>query len=395
MNERFDFPEGVKIMKKALLFALVLVLFLSACSSNRQKLSPQANLYLKSANVYYSQRDNDDLLKKSLGLYEKVLNDNPNHVIALKRSADLNYFFAQRIEPKKDDKTGAISGLENAAEAVRLFKITYGKYDSVVTVMNTFEKLNDDEKSVKRDAGRKKESSWVKIFRISQMQIEKAQYPEAKTNLEDLIKLDPKRDEPLRSMVILAQASQDTTSFELYLTKVLANSPDDLNMLRLLGVHYYNQQDYAKAVTYFERIMNLNLTDLDNLTNLTNAYYELGDFANANNVNQRILRIEPENLGALITAKDIAKKLNNQDDEILYMQKIVAKTPTAANLRTYCYMMLNYQKLDGLMEYAERWYELEPTNSEAIQMCWTIATRTNRKDLAQKYIDIFNALPKE
>lgn len=382
-------------MKKALLFALVLVLFLSACSSNRQKLSPQANLYLKSANVYYSQRDNDDLLKKSLGLYEKVLNDNPNHVIALKRSADLNYFFAQRIEPKKDDKTGAISGLENAAEAVRLFKITYGKYDSVVTVMNTFEKLNDDEKSVKRDAGRKKESSWVKIFRISQMQIEKAQYPEAKTNLEDLIKLDPKRDEPLRSMVILAQASQDTTSFELYLTKVLANSPDDLNMLRLLGVHYYNQQDYAKAVTYFERIMNLNLTDLDNLTNLTNAYYELGDFANANNVNQRILRIEPENLGALITAKDIAKKLNNQDDEILYMQKIVAKTPTAANLRTYCYMMLNYQKLDGLMEYAERWYELEPTNSEAIQMCWTIATRTNRKDLAQKYIDIFNALPKE
>jgi tetratricopeptide (TPR) repeat protein len=382
-------------MKKALLFALVTILLLSACSSNRQKLSPQANLYLKSANVYYSQKDNDDLLKKALGLYEKVLADNPNHVIALKRSADLNYFFALRIEPKKDDKTGTISGLENASEAIRLFKITYGKYDSVVTVMNTFEKLNDEERSIKRDAARKKESSWVKIFRISQMQIEKAQYPEAKTNLETLISLDPNRQEPLRSMVILAQASQDTTSFELYLTKVLAQSPDDKDMLRMLGVHYYNKQEYAKAITYFEKIMNMDLTDLDNLTNLTNAYYELGDYNAANAVNQRILRIEPDNLGALITAKDIARKLGNQDDEILYMQKIVAKTPTPENLRAYCYMMLNYQKYDGLMEYAERWYELEPTNSEAIQMCWTVATRTNRKDLAQKYIDIYNALPKD
>ena len=52
-------------MKHAFLLGLVILLVLTACSANRQKLSPQGNLNLKSANVYYQQKDNERFSAKS------------------------------------------------------------------------------------------------------------------------------------------------------------------------------------------------------------------------------------------------------------------------------------------------------------------------------------------
>jgi tetratricopeptide (TPR) repeat protein len=390
------YPQGVIIMKKALLIGLVIMIVLSACSANRQKLSPQGNLYLKSANVYYQQRDNETSLLKSLSLYEKVLENNPNHVLALKRSADLNYYFALPIEPKKDVKEGqaVFSNMENAVKAIDYFKITYAKYDAVLTVMNTFEKLSEAERAIKRDATKKKESSWVKMLKISQLLIETKKYDDASGTLEYIAKLDPSKQEPLRMMVILFQETKDSQKFEYYLNKVLDVSPGDVEMLQLLGVHYYNNKEYAKAAANFNEVMKLKPLDIDNMINLTDSYLELGDSLSAMTVNSKILKIEPDNVTALITAKDISKKLGNQADEIAYMKRIIDIEPTAANLKAYLYMMVIYNNYEDVLDYAEQWYALDNTNKEAVQMCYIIAQKINRKDLMTKYNDIYQALPK-
>ncbi len=389
------FIQGVCIMKKALLLGMVIVLALAACSPNRQKLTPQSNLNLKSANVYYQQKDNDKSLEKALDLYEKVLADNPKHVVALKRSADLNYFFALKAEPRKEEKDGITDyfNMDSSVKTVEHLKITYTKCDTILSVMKSFVKLNKEEQYIKRDAAKKKNNSWLKILKISQLLMENKIYEEAISNLEYLVKLDNTKEEPLRMLVILYQDTKNNAKFEEYLNKVLAINPNDPLMLKLLGVHYYNAKDYANAAIYFEKIMSINLADTENLSNLTNAYYELGNYQAAWDTNQRILKIDPESLAALITAKDIAKKMGKQEEEIYYMQQIIAKNPTVETLRAYCYMMVNYQRYEGLIDYAEQWYDMDKTNKEAVQMCYAISQKINRKDLMAKYEAIYKLMP--
>ena len=66
-------------MKRIFLLTLAVLLFLTGCATNRHKLSPQANVDLKTANVYYSQQNVDEALK----YYNRVLQDNPDHALAL------------------------------------------------------------------------------------------------------------------------------------------------------------------------------------------------------------------------------------------------------------------------------------------------------------------------
>ena len=96
-------------MKKLIFLAMIAILVLSACSANRQKLSPQGNLNLKSANVYYAQHNAD----KALDFYQKVLKDNPDYYIALKRVADINLLY----------------GEQNAAKDVEYNTAAYTYYD--------------------------------------------------------------------------------------------------------------------------------------------------------------------------------------------------------------------------------------------------------------------------
>ncbi len=382
-------------MKNFLICAAVALLLLSACARNRQKLSPQGNLNLKSANVYYTQKDNEASLRKALGYYEKVLADNPEHVLALKRSADLVYYFATQIEPKKLEKGELVEfqNLDKATEVLAAFRTTYGRYDSVLVVMNRFEKLDDKERATRRDASKKKESSWVKSLKIAQILAENKSYEEAIRNYEYLSKLEPARPEPYRLLVSAYQEIKDQDKLEFYLDKVLSTNPDDVEMLSLMGAHYYNDNDYAKAITYFERIAAIRPLDINNLLLLSASHTELKEYQPALDALVKILKIEPENLDALTSAKDLSRALGNQDAEIDYMKRIINKRPNAENLKAYCYMMLGYKQLEGLMDYAEQWFNLDRTNKEAVQMCYTIAQQVGRKDLQQKYTDIYKAMP--
>jgi hypothetical protein len=68
------------------------------------------------------------------------------------------------------------------------------------------------------------------------------------------------------------------------------------------------------------------------------------------------------------------------------------KTEYKANLEKYCYRMYTLQKFDGLMEYAEKWFNLDTTNKSAADMCTLVANKIGRKDLEKKYSDISKKL---
>jgi tetratricopeptide (TPR) repeat protein len=388
-------------MKKVLMIVLITLLVLSVFAKQRQKLSPQNNLNLKSANVYYTQKDNDSSLLKALKLYNAILHDSPDNAIALKRSADLNYFFGVKNEPRidvKGDDTTYVN-FDKAAVSIDFYKAAYAKFDSVLVVMKDFTNLTKDEGVMKRDSIKKKESCWVRIFKIGQLLVEKKEYALAISTFETLYQYNPTKDDPLRMLVSIYQKQGNDTQIETYLEKIIAAKPNDMDMIKLLAAHYYNKDNYKKAAPYFKQIQANDPYDTNNLLLLANSYLKMDNNQEALNTLNLVLKLEPENLDALLSAKDLAMTLNNTDAEIGYWKQILAldssmedKTEYKANLEKYCYRMYTLQKFDGLMEYAEKWFNLDTTNKSAADMCTLVANKIGRKDLEKKYSDISKKL---
>ena len=333
-------------------------------------------------------------LQKALALYEKVLLDNPDHVMALKRSADLHLFFATPIEPKKLEKGDQVEyvNMNYASEVLDHLKITYTRYDKVVTVMDKFEKLNEDEKFLKRDAVRKKESSWVRMFNIGKLLFEQKSYPEAISILKYVNNLDETRQEPLRMLVAVYQETKDEVNTKLYLDKILAVSPDDPEMMQLMGAYHFNKGEYNLAIPYFQQILTLKPLDTNNMLLLSASYTELKDYQPALDLLVRVLKFEPENLDVLMSARDLARALDNKAAEIDYMKRVVALSPTIKNLEEFLFRMIALNEYTDLMPYAEQWFEKDPQNKIAVSTCILVAQKTGRADLEKRYTDIYRRL---
>ena len=388
-------------MKKVFLFGLISLLILTACSHNRQKLSPQGNLNLKSANVYFQQRDDEKSLEKALLLYEKVLTDNPKHMLALKRSADLNYFFATQIEPIRNEKDGKVeyARLDNAKQAINYFKKTYGKYDSVLTVIGTFEKLNEKERAIKRDSSKKKESSFIKLLKFGQYLADKVfnpkpDFPLSISTLEYLHKLEPERQEPMRLLVAVYQETKDSTKYEQFMKKILAVSPDDPDMMEMMAAYYFNDKEYEKALDYFKKILVARPLDINNMLLLAETYIILKDNQNALNILERALLLEPENLNVLKSAKNISRALDNVEAEMSYWARILSLSSSVENLEAFVLRKVILNDYTDLMPYAEQWFEKAPTSENAVIACYNIAKAIGRRDLELKYSEIFKRLNK-
>jgi tetratricopeptide (TPR) repeat protein len=430
-------------MKKALLLALIMALILGACAKNLQKLSPQGNLNLKSANVYYAQKSNPASLDKALKLYEEVLKDNPEHVLALKRSADLILNNALPLDTEKKAVGDSVYfvKMENAKRAIGMYKITYAKYSEVLRVLGTYPELTDDQKSIKRDSQRKKESSWVHMFNIAKVQfeqqltLENKDFTSARDNFEMIYKLDENRQEPLRSLVAIYQEMKDDAKFDEYLNKVLAVSPDDVEMIKLKGAFLYNKgsdlyskgtelfnkgtdlknnndSDGAKkffdeaqenfdganeyfdgAKEYFKIVMAARPLDTNNMLLLYECYLNIKDYPAALEIINKVLRLEPDSKEALVSAKNLAIAMENTVLEIDYWKRILVVDPSLANLSKITGRLLKLEMYSDALTYAEKWYNLDNSSVLAAQSCHFAAQRLNRPDIIMKYADILKRFP--
>jgi tetratricopeptide (TPR) repeat protein len=381
-------------MKNIVLMSLIAILLLSACATTRQKLTPQSNLDLKSANVYYQQKDNEKSLEKALFLYERVLKDNPEHVIALKRSADLNLFFATQIEPKKLEKDGKVDyqNMTNANKAMEFFEITYHKYDAVLRVLATFEKLTEDDRAMRRDSQKKKESCWVRMFKIGQYQFDNKMYDDAIKSIETVSKMEPARTEPYRMLIAVYQETKNDAKVEQYIKKVLETNPDDIDLQNMIGSMYYNNEEYDKAIVYFDKIMKARPLDINNMLLLSSCYTEKKDYPTALTILEKVLKLEPQNKDALVSAKLLARASDNKTAEIDYMKRLLPLDSSVEFLEEYCLRMNALEQFEGLMPYAEMWYAKDPTSKGAITLCIFLAGKMGRKDLEKKYSDIYKTL---
>ncbi|HNX37261.1 MAG TPA: tetratricopeptide repeat protein [Candidatus Cloacimonadota bacterium] len=356
-------------MKYAVILTLAVMLVLTACAAPRQKLSPQANVALKTANVYYAQKDTD----KALTYYNQVLADNPNYVIALRRVGDINLYMGESIPDK----------------SIEYNKIAYENYKKALDAYATFTETTDNDVIDKRDISKRKDSAWVRIFKAAESLQTAGSSREALAAYDTAYQLDKTRYEPLVKMKeIYVKDLKDNTKAEQIMLQLYQTKPEDPIIIQELAAFYYNSQRYNDALVYFEKARKANPTDVNNLMNIAFCYTELKDYPNALIVTNDILNIAPDNVEALSNASQIAFMMNDDNARLDYLKRLLYIRDNTDDYTAICALFSKNKQYIDMLNYAEKWYKYDSTSKYAVQFLILGAQQTKNKTLEKKYSDI-------
>lgn len=360
-------------MKHYLIIALAASLFLAACAAPRQKLSPQGNVNLKTANVYYAQQNVEEASK----YYTLVLQDNPDHVLGLRRMADINLYNGERF----------------ADQAVELNQAAYEGYDKAIRIMEGFTNLNEDEQADLRDMKKRKASAWTRIYKLGETQYDAGNTKEAMDIFELTSKLDPERLEPLIKLKTIYQKDlKDDAKAEALLRQLYEKDSDNLLLVQEMGIFYLNKKEYSTAIPYFEQVKAKEPLDLNNLMNLSYCYFESGNYQKAKENNDLVLNLEPSNPDALSDAKYIAYKLDDNEAALAYLKRLLDVRDNDQDYQEIAALLNEMKLYDDLITYGERWYGFDETSKLAVQYVVFAAQQVQNKALETKYTEILKKM---
>lgn len=361
-------------MRKLIIILLALTLVLGACSTARQKLTPQGNVNFKTAQVYYAQKN----VEKAEEFYNKVLADNPDHALSMRRMADINLY----------------KGENNPAKTVEYNKAAYELYDKAITAYGAYLNPTDEEKMDIRDMKRRRDSAWVRVYSAAEKAQTDGNTQQAMEIFELAAKLDGSRPEPIiRLKDIYQKDLKDPGKAENMLKQLLAKDPDNQAYILETGAFYFNQENYAEAAKYFERSKTINPSDMDNLLNLSFAYYELKDYDKALAETKLALALDPTNLEILDNAKNIALMKEDKQLAISYLEQLIDLRSTEEDFNEISVLLNDVKDYGKLITYAKKWHEWDDTNKYAVQFIVLAAQMTGDAALQKTYSDILKTMP--
>lgn len=358
-------------MRNLSIIVLAIVLLTTACAGPRQKLSPKANVALRTANMNYSQKIIEDAEKN----YLIVLEDCPNHAEALSRMGRICYARAEQISS---------TALENYTKS-------FDYVNRSIETYNSFDPFTDADRREVKELTDLRTSAWTRIFNIAEEERKDGNTKEAVDIYKQLLKMEPERDEPLRMMYEVYRDDPSKSELaEQTLMQIYAKNPDDLGILKNLGAYQYNEkEDYAKALEYFEKVRTIEPTDVNTLQLIASCQFELERYEDALSTLQMVLSIEPNNTDALSDAKTVAYRLKNNDLTLEYMRKLLALHEGEDELRDITLLLAEMERTEEMITMAEKWYELNPTSKDAVLLIINGAKALKNKTLENKYSKIY------
>jgi protein O-GlcNAc transferase len=125
--------------------------------------------------------------------------------------------------------------------------------------------------------------------------------------------------------------SGDFLQAKHFCKKVLKASPDNIDILNLMGVIHYELRDFDSAITYFKKAVALKPDFTDALFNLGNAYREKNVFDKALLYYEKALQLQPSNAGAYNNLGVVYQNRNEPDKAISCYQKALGIDPGFAD----------------------------------------------------------------
>ena len=342
------------------------------------------NGLIKISNAYYqtNQFENaNEYIKKALKIdpYNPQaisLQNNSLYSIAQKSINNNDFkkaieYFEQYLQLEPNDING-------------LIKISNAYYQT-----NQFENANEYIKNaLKIDPYNPEALSLQKnsLYSIGQKSVDNNDFKKAIEYFEQYIKLEPN---DINGLINISNAYYQTDQLENateYIAKALEIDPENSDALKIQkNIIYSNAQksvdnnDFKKAIEYFEQYIKLEPNDINGLINISNAYYQTDQLENATEYIAKALEIDSSNPGALYLQKNIknqyAKLLNqglkyfdeNQFDESIgIFKQYINYDNTNIKILVKLGVAHKHMKLyDQALEYFSQAINLDETYSDA------------------------------
>ncbi|MBN2828981.1 MAG: tetratricopeptide repeat protein [Candidatus Cloacimonetes bacterium] len=387
-------------MKKNLLIILIATLLLSFNGLDaKQKLSSLGTRGLRDAKMKLQQKDYD----KALEFYLKVLETDPDCIEALVKVGQINYML----------------GSERSRDAVKYFMNAHDYYTRSLVAYDKLlaeglpEKKIKDETKLIDDVKKEVNYPVQKLVILGKTSFDDESYDEALEILQKVLELDSTNVNALKLIAQIYITQEKNPEAISIFNQLKTIVPTDTQNLQVLASLYYNtnsiENHVEKAIETYQDILAITPNDIDILFNISTAYSNLKQYDKSLEMNERILAIEPNNPDALDNSQQFARlekqRLRTEDNkeaeadamenkEMDFSIRLVNLEPTNENLETLCYTLSQAEKWDNLLIYSQKWYELAPTNQNAIQMVLLAALRTDNKAIQADFAKKLKALSK-
>ncbi|MCK9557969.1 MAG: tetratricopeptide repeat protein [Candidatus Cloacimonetes bacterium] len=360
-------------MRKLIIVLLALALGLGACSSARQKLSPQANVNAKTAGVYYAQQN----VEKAEEFYRKVLQTHPDHALSLRRIADISLHKGENFP----------------LQAVQYNKEAFENYSKALAIYEGYENLSNEEKLDIRDMTRRRDSAWTRIYRAGDAAITAGNTQEAMEIFVLAHELRPDRYEPMiRLKDIYQKELKDDAKAEEILLSLIQQDPNNQDYILETGAFYFNMKNWTEATKYFEKARVNAPANTDNLMNLSYAYYEMEQYAKALETIQAALDLQPGDVDIIQNAKDIAYRAGNKELTATYLKQLINLRSNQEDYAQLCMLLNDLEKYQDMIDYAQKWYQWDNTSEDAVQFIILGAAKTQNTSLQETFTRILQSL---
>ncbi len=346
----------------------LICLFFSINLSAKEKLSGEAKRNLRSGNIYYDQSN----FEKALGFYDKVLEEFPNHIESLKRSADINMHLIEK----------------NQSKTVELYSKCFDIYKKTVALIMALpdeERKDMDMQTILEDSQKKVKSCWAKIFIYGQNLSKDGAVKEAIEVFTALDKLAPDSLKTITMIAILYQENNEEDKAIEMFKEIHKKNPTDYQITTKLANYYYEKPDYPLALQYYQELNKMNALDPMPISFMGYTYLKMEKNNEALEAFKQAILLDGKNTDLLSNAANLATNLGKNAEAVVYLKQLVEAEDTVDNLTIISYNLFKMKNYKETMLYAERWYEKDNSSKEAVQLIVMAAQQLKDKAKETKY----------
>ncbi len=381
-------------MKKDLKVLVTMIVFLLLnvslfCAS--QELTAEGKKNLRSANMHLG----GERYEKALPLYESVLEENPHNIIALEKVGSIYYNIKKDYLKARSFFITAIQEInaiyaeyevlqktdEKAAEKFYKKQIKKEKLDEILEQLKQF-----------------KDSCFIQLINAGKVKLQEEDYNGAIQIFTDVINIIPDSTISYRLMALSYEKLEDTENSINYFVKTAELDSTDVIARLKLANYYFNAKQYEEAGNMYLEAAELEPENPDNFYNAGLAFMNAKKDSSAYNALIKSNNLSPENMDVLVTLSNLALKMDNNEESTKYLKEAVDLDKEDGNVDnpdfviTLCYKLYGIKEFDELLKYAELWFEIDPSSTQAVQMLYNTAKELDNKELMSKYEKIYKQM---
>ena len=396
-----------------------------------QDLTSEGKKNLRSANMHLGGQR----VEKALPLYLEVVEENPDHIEALKNIAGIYFdfkkdyytasdYFGKTIaaidkelaeyekqiaeNSKKEKKIRKkMKPLEEDREVVatlkgscwsKIFVRAQTKFSLAVDFYNlnpqTLDLADQNNIVIVNDLLKKIMADTVNVESLATEPVTFEEISEPfdqllEESISEFSQLEAFAPDSIQTLKMLSYAYSVQKNDEKslgYLIKVAELDKSDILVRQQIANNFYSQENYEEALKWFESAAEVDPTNTDSYFNLGITYEKVENWEGAYDSFVKVVELDPTNLDAVLHASNLAAKIDKKDESIEYLKMAIDLDPgNISYLNFISYTLYQQENYEEVITYASKWFEADNTSKEAAQLVYQSAKSIGNAELEKKF----------